>query len=252
MLKDRRDKISKYIVSKGDVTLTELSELFPEVSTMTLRRDLEFLENLGEIVRTKGGAKSIKHLSMQIEESYNRREFINPELKEEIGKKVAALIKDNSCVFFDAGSTVMQVVKALGDKPLFAITSGPNIAMELTKNRNCDISVVCGHLNHDNISLSGLHAAEFLSGLNIGIAVVAASGFTTENGFTCGSYDECMLKQAAIKGATTVIVVMDSTKLGKGHPFTFAQPSDIDYFVTDDNFDKRIKAQLKKSGLKVL
>ena len=251
-MKDRRDKISNYIASKGVITLSELSELFPEVSTMTLRRDLEFLENMGEIVRTKGGAKSIKHLSMQIEESYNRREFINAELKAEIGKKVASLIKDNSCVFFDAGSTVMQVVKALGDKPLFAITSGPNIAMELTKNKNCDISVVCGHLNHDNIALSGLHAAEFLSGLNIGTAVVAASGFSPENGFTCGIYDECMLKRAAIKGASTVIAVMDSTKLNKSHPFTFAQPEDIDYFVTDGNFDKRTKAQLKKLGLKVL
>ena len=251
-MKDRREKINKYIISKGFVTLTELSSLFPEVSTMTLRRDLEYLEDAGEIIRTRGGAKSIMHLSMKKEEAYNRREFVNPSLKAEIGKKVAGLIEDNSCVFFDAGSTVMQVAKEMGQKPLFAITSGPNIAMELTKNKNCDISVVCGHLNPDNISLSGLHSVEFLKGLNIGTAIIAASGFTKNCGFTCGSYDECELKRAAVQMAGRVIIVMDSTKLGKSHPFTFAEPSDADYFVTDDGFDKKTAENLTQIGVKVL
>lgn len=251
-MKDRREKINNYIISKGFVTLSELSELFSEVSTMTLRRDLEYLEEAGEIIRTRGGAKSIMHLSMKKEEAYNRREFINPALKAEIGKKVSGLIEDNSCVFFDAGSTVMQVAREMGQKPLFAVTSGPNIAMELTKNKRCDISVVCGRLNPDNISLSGLHAVEFLEGLNIGTAVIASSGFTMDCGFTCGSYDECELKRAAVRLANRVIIVMDSTKLGKNHPFTFAKPSDADYFVSDDGFDKKAADKLCEIGVKVL
>ena len=187
-MKERREQIKKHIISKGFVTLTELSSLFPDVSTMTLRRDLEYLETQGEIVRTKGGAKSIMHLSMQKEEAYNRREYINPELKRELAEKAAALIEDNSCVFFDAGSTVMEIVKALGQKSMYTITSGPNIAMELSKNKNCTINVVCGHLHRENISLSGLTSIEFLKDINIGTAIIAASGFTERSGFTCGNY----------------------------------------------------------------
>ena len=52
--------------------------------------------------------------------------------------------------------------------------------------------------------------------------------------------------------ASRVIIVMDSTKLGKSHPFTFAEPSDADYFVTDDGFDKKTAENLTQIGVKVL
>lgn len=250
-MKERRDKIRNCIISKGFVHLDELAFLCPEVSSMTLRRDLEFLEQEGDIVRTKGGAKSILHLSMRKEESYNLREFINSGLKSEIAQKVNSLIEDNSCVFFDSGSTVMQIAKALSDKPMFAITSGPNIAMELTKNPNCEISMICGKLNRDNISLSGLNAIEFIKGINIGTAIMAASGYTARSGFTCGSYDECSLKREIIRLAARVIIVMDSTKLGSSHPFTFAAPEDIDCFVSDSKFDKKTLSDFKNFGITI-
>lgn len=248
-MKQRRQQIKEYISNNDFVSLLELSEMFPAVSTMTLRRDLEFLESEGDIIRTKGGAKSIKNLTMMKEDSYNKREFINPSLKKEIAEKAAALIEENSCLYFDAGSTVMQIAKAVGEKPLFAVTNGPNIAMELTKNKNCEINVICGRLNRDNIALSGLHAVEFLEDININTAILAASGYTAEHGFTCGNYDECRLKSAVIKKAQKIILVMDSTKLGANHPFTFATPEDIDVFVTDSGFDKAVLKNIKDKNV---
>jgi len=251
-LKERREQIKKYISTKDFVSLTELSDMFPSVSTMTLRRDLDFLESEGNIIRTKGGAKSINALSIFKEEAYNKREFVNPHLKEEIGKKVVSLINDGECVFFDAGSTVMQIAKQIGQKHLFAVTNGPNIAMELTKNLNCDINVVCGKLNRDNISLSGLHAVDFLEGINISTAVIAASGYTSEHGFTCGGYDDSRLKNAVIKKAGRVIVVMDETKFGANHPFTFAGAEDIDIFVTNSACEKAHLADFEKNGVTII
>jgi len=248
-MKQRREEIKNYISSKDFVSLAELSEMFPKVSTMTLRRDLEFLEGEGEIIRTKGGAKSISHLSKIKEEAYNKREFVNPELKEEIGKKVAALINEGECVFFDAGSTVMQVVKEIGQKNMFAVTNGPNIAMELTKDLNCNINVVCGKLNRDNISLSGLRAVDFVEEINFSTAVIAASGYTSEHGFTCGGYDDSRLKSAVIKKAGRVIVVMDKTKFGTNHPFTFASADDIDILVTNKGCDKASLCDFENCGV---
>ena len=251
-MKQRREEIKKYIISKDFVSLGELSEIFPRVSTMTLRRDLEFLEGEGEIIRTKGGAKSIRNLSKITEEAYNKREFVNPQLKEEIGKKVVTLIKEGECVFFDSGSTMMQIAKAIGQKSMFAVTNGPNIAMELTKDMNCDINVVCGKLNRDNISLSGLSAVEFIEGINISTAVIAASGYTSEHGFTCGGYDDSKLKNAVIKKAGRVIVVIDETKFGTNHPFTFAGADDIDILVTNSGCDKSLLGDFEKSGVTIL
>ncbi len=251
-IQERRKLINTHLSEKGFLSIAELAKLFPDVSSMTIRRDLEYLENRGEIVRTKGGAKSILHLFTQKEEGYHSREVINADLKEEIAQKMKGLIEEKSCVFFDAGSTVMRIVKELGQKPMYAVTNDPNIALELIKNPNCEINVVCGTLNRDNISLSGIGACEFLDSINIGTAVIAASGFSFEYGFTCGGYDDSLLKKKVISKAGKTIVVMDSTKLHRNHPFTFAGLAEADILVTDKNFDETIKAKIKDQGVKVV
>ncbi len=248
---DRREKILAYIVSKGEASLVELSSVFPDVSTMTLRRDLEFLESRGDVVRTKGGAKSIRHLSLRHEAAYHHRESENADLKREIAQKAISLIDDDSCIYFDAGSTTMHIAQSIGEKPLFAITNDPNLALELIKNPNCEVSMTSGKLSRRSISLSGLGAAKFLSGINIGTALMAASGYSADLGFTCGTYDEAMLKQSVIAAAKKVILVMDSTKFAHNHPFTFAKASDIDFFVTDSRVDKTALSHLTRAGVRI-
>ena len=249
---DRREKILAYILEKGEASITELASLFSNVSTMTIRRDLEYLEESGDIVRTKGGAKSIMRLSMRLEAAYHQRELINAPQKHEIAEKAAPLIENGSTVYFDAGSTVMHLVPFLGEKKIFAVTNGPNIAMELLKHPHCEVSMTSGRLNRQNISLSGLGATQSIEGINIGTAIMAASGFTPDLGFTCGSYDEAALKRAVISAAKRVVLVMDSTKLGRNHTFTFATPADIDIFVTDSAADKTMLVPLEEANIQLI
>ena len=108
-----------------------------------------------------------------------------------------------------------------------------------------------GKLSRRSISLSGLGATEFLSGINIGTAIMASSGYSPDLGFTCGTYDEAMLKRAVIESAKRVILVMDSAKLGRNHPFTFAKATDIDCFVTDSRVDKTAIAHLGRAGVRL-
>ena len=251
-MRARRARMLKYIIEHGSVAIGELAAVFPEVSEMTIRRDLEHLENMGEIIRTKGGAKSIAGLSMQMEAAYGSRELINSDLKKEISLKIQPLLEESGSIYFDAGSTTMQIASDIGEKKFFAMTNSPNIAMRLSLNENCEVSIVGGKLNRGNISLSGLGAAEFMKNINIGTAIVAASAFSPESGFTCGHYDEGELKKAVVQKAQRVIIVMDSTKAGKNLPFTFARPRDIDILVSDDKLEKGIKAYLKKEKIKVI
>ncbi len=240
-----------HITGKGEASIAELSAIFPDVSTMTIRRDLEFLEASGDVIRTKGGAKSIRHLSLRHEAAYHHREAENADLKREIAEKTVKLIDDDSCVYFDAGSTTLQIAQQIGDKAIFAITNDPHLALELIKNPNCEVSMTSGKLSRRSISLSGLGAESFLAGINIGTAIMASSGYSPDLGFTCGTYDEAALKRAVIASAKRVILVMDSTKLTHNHPFTFAKPSDIDCFVTDGQVDKSAIAHLTRAGVRL-
>lgn len=233
MSTNRREVINLYIQSKGEVRFSELENLLPDVSSMTIRRDLEYLEQRGEIVRTRGGAKSIAHLSMLKEAAYTQRVGENTEAKMIIAEKASKFVTAGRSLYIDAGTTGMCFAQKLNDENLFVLTSAPNIAMELVRYHNIKISLTGGQLNRDTLSLSGYNATEYVKSLNIDIAFMAASAFSLNSGFTCGDYFEAEIKRLIIKKAQTTVMLMDASKVDCGMPYTFAKLSDIDILITD-------------------
>lgn len=242
----RRNLIYDLIERKGEVTIAELTEMFPDVSSMTIRRDLDALENENKIVKIKGGAKSISHLSRtlikgNVEDDYVRRELLNPSLKSEIAKKAAPLAEEGRSIFIDAGSTMMSLASNLLDGRYYVITSGVNVALEMSLNKHAKVHLLGGQLNRSNFCVSGAGALEQIKEMNIDIAFMGASGFSEDGGFTNGDFNECELKKAVIKKAKKTIILMDSTKLGKSMPYTFCQLSDIDALVIDKPSEKLLE-----------
>ncbi|MHB1484680.1 MAG: DeoR/GlpR family DNA-binding transcription regulator [Saccharofermentanales bacterium] len=233
MSTNRREVINLYIQSKGEVRLLELENLLPDISSMTIRRDLENLEQRGEIVRTRGGAKSISHLSMLKEAAYTQRVGENTEAKMIIAEKATKFVTVGRSLYIDAGTTGMYFAQKLNDDNLFVLTSAPNIAMELIKNHNIKVSLTGGQLNRDTLSLSGYNAAEYIKTINIDIAFMAASAFSLNSGFTCGDYFEAEIKRLIIKKAQTTVMLMDASKVECGMPYTFAKLTDVDILITD-------------------
>ena len=257
-MNERQQKIQKIINQNGEIKLSGLEQLFPDVSSMTLRRDLEKLEKLGEIVRIHNGAKSIAHLSRLKEALYSERARENIAEKNLIAKKAYQLLKQGSSdsegysVFLDSGTTVTSLSTLLTEDNLFVITAAPNIALECAKNPKNSIFMTGGLLNGENLSLSGMNALNFLDNINIDMAIMAASGFSFKNSFTCGNFEECQLKKQVIDRAEKVVMLMDSTKYGKNLPFTFATLEDIDVLVSDDKFDNEALNELQKYEIEVI
>ena len=251
-MNERQQKIQQVINESGEVLFSELERLFPEVSTMTIRRDVKMLEALGEVIHTRCGAKSIAYLSRLKEMIYSEREVKNIAEKSEIAKKAYAFVKPGSSVFLDSGTTVTSLAATFNDENMFVITAAPKIALECAKKPNISVFMTGGQMNSNNLSLSGINAVNFLDNINIDIAFMAASGFSFKSAFTCGNFDECLLKKRAIEKAGTVVMLMDSSKYGKNLPFTFAQPSDVDYLITDGKLDKSAIEEIKKHITEVI
>jgi len=249
---ERISAINECIQSKGQVHLNDLQKLFPDVSAMTIRRDIDYLEEQGQVVRTRGGAKSISHLTHPKEDVYQKRAFDNIDAKNIIAKKALDFNFSEGAVYFDSGTTVTNIVKNLNSKDIFAITSAPNIAMELCRG-GCDRSVLLGgNLNRDNLAVSGASAVAQIENINITTAFIGASGFSLNAGFTIGNIDESELKKAAIAKASCVVIVMDSSKLGKNLPFTFASLDDIDYLLTNKELSEEIIKAANDANVKIL
>ena len=245
----RQAKIKEFIGDKQYVSIRELRALCPDVSLMTLHRDLDGLANDGFIIKMRGGMRTVKQSG---ESSFKSREYENIGRKNKIAIKAAGLIHEGGSVFFDAGTTTLAVIRALPDINLTIITNGANFASELQRFINITTYMCCGALNRSNMALSGNSTLEFLDGLNIDLGFIGVSGYSDESGFTCGKESEMLVKKLIIKKARKSVVLMDATKLTRMMPYTFAKMADIDYVIGDGLLPENFIRGAENAGIIVL
>lgn len=252
-MQERRQTILDLIHIKYEVRLSELKELFPSVSEMTLRRDLDYLAKEKKVVRTHGGARSISTIT-NIEKSFEftSRAISNTNAKKVLSEYALSLLEPHRSIFLDSGSTMLTFSQMIPDIELFVITNAPNIGLEIAKRKNTEIIFLGGSLNKLAIALTGPFAINCLDQVNIDIAFIAASGFSPENGFTNAYINECELKRKVIKIAKKVIVLMDSSKVYRSLPFTFATLDDVDVLVTDRPLPEEIEVLMRNNNIEVL
>ncbi len=230
MNKFRQNKIKEYIEKKNVVSIKELQNLFPEVSLMTIHRDLDALEAEGVVVKFRGGARSVRYAG---DPEFNVRMRENNTGKQIIAHKAMSLIQPHTAVFLDASTTNLELAKMLPDINLNIFTTGPSIALELCRLSNPVVTLCCGKINRKNLAVSGKNTLEMLEKINIDMAFIGVSGCSVEAGFTCGAESDMLVKNLVISKARRSVVMCSKEKLSCLMPYTFATFSDIDYLVTD-------------------
>ncbi|MBO5327697.1 MAG: DeoR/GlpR transcriptional regulator [Clostridia bacterium] len=252
MKRERIEEIAEILDKRGKMTLEQLEEVFPNVSQMTLRRDLFQLEEDGRIIRIRGGAMSVKEVQKVSGEAYIKKTTINTDAKLVIAQKAATLIDEGTSIFLDGGTTAMYLSKEMPDMNCNIFTNGIAVAMELAQKKNVKITVVGGQLMKDNLSTSSPAAKEYFALTNFEIAIVSATAFTPEQGFSCSSQIEADLLKQVFKKARHVYMMLDSSKIGKINPYTFAHMEDINVLITDDIFPAEYKALFEEQDIVVM
>ncbi|MBO4873180.1 MAG: DeoR/GlpR transcriptional regulator [Lachnospiraceae bacterium] len=245
----RRGTIENYIREHHEVTIGMLQQLCPDVSLMTIHRDLNVLEEAGKIMKIRGGAVWVQHDKDPVFEERLRENMTG---KEQIAQKALAFISGKGSVFLDSGTTCLKIARGLpeGDYPVF--TTAPHIALELAKLERPQIVLCGGVLSRRNLALSGPNTLRFLEEVNLDVAFLGVSGAMADAGFTCGSDEDRQVKQCVLRRAATRILVCDKTKFSRRMPFTFAYFSDIDILISDDAVPADIRAAAEANGVKIL
>ncbi len=252
MKQERIEEIAELIDKRGKLTLDQLLEAFPDISQMTLRRDLFQLESENRVIRIRGGAMSVKEVQKISGEEYTKKTTINTDAKIVIAQKAAALIDEGSSVFLDGGTTAMYLAKEMPDIKCNIFTNGIAVAMELAQKKNINITVVGGQLMKDNLSTASPAARSYFDATNFEIAIVSATAFTPEQGFSCSSQIEADLLRDVFKKARMVYMMLDSSKIGKINPYTFARLEDIDVLITDDHFPRESRIMFEEKDIVVM
>lgn len=247
---ERRNVILDLLRKKGKITVNELTRQL-KVSSVTIRKDLDFLEANGSIVRTHGGAILPDH--SRSEWNFLKKIHQRENEKKRIAKKIVSLIEDGDTVILDSSSTNYYATFELRKSELSMITVVTNnvfIAGKLIE-LGIEVLVLGGVVRENSLSLVGPWALRFLEEINVDKAFLGTTGFSVEKGFMTPSVVEADVKKAMIRSASKVYIVTDSTKFSRSAFASFALPEDIDGVITDENIPKEFEIFLLEKGVQV-
>ena len=245
MYHSRRERIKDYVDQRKIVSMKELCLLCPDVTLMTLHRDLDALQQAGFLQKVRGGARAA---SSTVETNFYARAKIHVEGKARIAEHAARFIKPGSSVFVDAGTTCHALIRALPDIDFTLFTTGANFAQDLARLAHVSANLCGGNLNCNNMALSGYGTLEYLEGVNIDICFIGVSGHSPGIGFTCGKESEMLVKKLAIRKARVSALLMDRSKTSRIMPYTFATFADVQYIITDAPLPDEFVIEAKRFG----
>jgi DeoR family fructose operon transcriptional repressor len=241
--------VDTLIHKKESVTVAELSDLL-QVSTMTVRRDLETLERMDLIQRVYGGAMA--KASDTGRSFYHRSTEFGLE-KKEIGRIAAALIQDDEKILFDAGTTTLQIAEALGGtKAITAITHALPVAQTFSNYQRVTTIILGGLIKRKEQCAVGPMVIQDLSRFSVDTFFLSAAGFDPERGIHDTDLLESEVKQAMIRIARRVILVADSSKFGVIPLVHVADWRCIQVLVTDDGIPEEGARDLTALGVEVI
>jgi len=253
-LNQRQLQIKQMLDVAQEVFLKQLRTVFPDVSEMTIRRDLILLEDMGYAVRTHGGAVSINRFKKAGEDEieYMVRQAENVDRKAIIAQKASHFIEKGRSVYLDAGSTVMCLAKLLTEmKGCTFITSAVNTALKLASTDN-SVILLGGTVNPNTVACSGPEAMQMLETMNIDMAVMGASGFSVEKGFSVSSMYDAKLKTRIVEKARKTIILVDSSKIERDKAYTFCELKDVDIWVCDSMPEESVLEKCRQYNVLVI
>ncbi len=252
MHSERRKVIKEMLENKPFVSLKELFALFPDVSGMTIRRDIDFFEKNGDAIKVRGGARSMKFITTTMEDKFPNRMLKNRRSKELLVKKAIEYLEPGRSIFMDSGTTMLTMASFLPDERLTITTTGPNIALELLNKSNVIVNIIGGMVTRDNISVTGTLALKFLNAINIDTAFIVPSGVSASAGLSCGNFSECETKKLIVEKSRLVVALIDENKLDRSLPYSFCGIKDIDILITSAILPSELEKQAKEAGVKII
>lgn len=249
---NRHTRILDILNKKGIVHVDELSESL-NVSPVTVRRDLDFLNEKGYLVRTHGGASIATSSNDALhEDKFVEKDVINIVEKKRIADKAAELISDDEILFMNSGSTVLFFLSALRKKRIRVITNNA-AAMRYEHDPLIELIILGGMYREQSQSFVGEFALNAIHNIYSTTTILGTNGINIERGLTTSVYQECTINQAMIENTHgSVIVLADFSKMDKVSNFVSSPLSSVDLVVTDSRCPEVYKKRLEDAGIKVV
>jgi DeoR/GlpR family transcriptional regulator of sugar metabolism len=228
-----------------ELSVEELAKKF-DVSPLTIRRDLEQLENDGAILRTHGGCV----LRTTVESTYHRRVALNFELKQAIGVAAAKEVKSGDAILINDGSTTFHLVPHLEPiSKLYVYTNSMAVISELSRFSQIRLYILGGEYNPEMHFLGGSMMEQILEGLHFDSVFLGTDSIDANGNCLVDGPDISRLTEIMLRRGTRRILLADHTKVGANAHAVYARLSDFDVWYTTPGINsmqlRRLSQQTK-------
>ena len=84
------------------------------------------------------------------------------------------------------------------------------------------------------------------------MAFIGTNGISVRHGLSTPDSDEAAVKRAMVNSANYVVVVADSSKIGREEFVSFAPLSSVDTLITDSEITGAYRSQFTEQGVEVV
>lgn len=248
---ERRSEIEHIITNNKSVLVPELAKKF-DVTTETIRSDLEKLEKQGVLIRTYGGATLVENKEADME--IQKRETVNFQGKQSIGIRAAQMINDGETIFLDASTSSLHLARNIKDKKgITVITNAEKIVLELAECPDIRVISTGGMLHTKNMSYIGRVVEDTIRKTYFANKVFfSCRGVTLKRGLMESTEAEAQIKKAMIDCSESAIFLCDRNKLGRLGIPVITEISGIDCFITDIKLDEEWNRALEENDIRVI
>ena len=243
LVPDRRRRVLDQVRRHGSAEVAQLAREL-DVSEWTVRRDLVELERQGLLRRTRGGAFVRSGPSALATEPATGDEAA----KGRIGARAAQLLRDDSTIMVLAGSTTGALLPHLQHRRLTLVTNGLEIANGLKHAPDISLVMVGGYLHREQMTLLGPLTERAMADMHVDVIVAGAYGVHPVTGVTGAKIIQAGYHQSMLRHTDAVMVLADSSKLGRQGPTVLAPIEAVGTLVTDAGAPDGIVDQLRQCG----
>ena len=243
----RRKKILEILRRDGQVRVSQLSDALG-ATVVTIRNDLDALEQDGYLERTQGGA--IQTMKNYYNLEFQRRKQEHMENKKAIAAAAAGLVQDGDTLFINSGTTTyFTAVELKQRKNLNVVTNSISVAVELGGLPTFRVILLGGDINAQYSFSYGEDAKEQISRYRANWAILSVDGIQPGAGITTYHAEESVIDRIMMERAQASIIVADSTKLGRESFSRISALTPNTVIFTDSGANAEIASQIRAEGV---
>jgi DeoR/GlpR family transcriptional regulator of sugar metabolism len=245
---ERRDAIADLVARQGTARVSELAERF-DVSSATIRRDLETLEERGDVQRVHGGAMAVRERPSQAAGSAQP----SSSQAARIGQTVVEMIEDGETIFLGPGVLSLEVARELTSRShVTVVTNGLDVAHWLASHTRHRLIVTGGQAEGHDLGLVGQLARDALSSLRADSVILELGGVSAVEGLTEDSLPQAEIAQMLMEVGAKIVIVVPPERVGRVAAARVAPVTSADVIVTAREAPSAYLWDLSEVGVQIV